>query len=780
MNMKRVLCGIAMLSVLVFAAVAVRVPSPSGSPKPGGARRKKLIQDYGKLPIRFEANWGQTNSRVNYLARGAGYTLFLTRKGMVLALAQRGPEQGRISRAKFAGPATAAPSRVSVLRMRLVSANRAAKIAPLDELPGSVNYFIGSDPRNWRTNAPTYRKVKYSGVYPGVDLIYYGNQGQLEYDFVMAPGADPRAIRLAIETGDSKAGNRNRQVRIAANGELIVETDGGEVRFRKPLIYQPAADSAASRAGGRATRQYVAGRFALLAENQIGFAIGPYDHSKPLIIDPRLVYSSYLGGSGADYGYGIAVDSSGNAYVAGKTSSTNFPTAGAYQSSGTTFPVAFVTKINAAGNAVVYSTYLGEQSAASGIAVDSSGDAYVTGGGSGIPTTPGAFQTQAASGAAFVVKLAAAGNQVIYGTYLGDSVTSGDGIAVDSSDEAAITGTTASQSLPTANAIKSQCPSCSPNGPAGQNAFVTKFNAAGSALVFSTYLGGNTTTAGSGVAVDSTGNVYATGYTAAADFPTTPGSWQSSFGGGTQHAYVTKFSPTGSLVYSTYLGGSGADRGYAIAVDSSGGAYVTGNTQSADFPTLNAFQSTYSAQKQANGYDSAFVTKLNASGSALVYSTYLEGSSSDSGFAVAVDSSGDAYVAGATSSSDFPTANAVQSTYGGSEDGFLTELAPAGNSLVFSTYLGGSGQDIAYGVAVDSADNAYATGYTQSTNFPKANPLQAAYGGAGDAFVAKIGSHRPSGSGSSGAGLHPVTGGGRWCKCKTPSIRRVLPAVRFQ
>lgn len=743
MDRGKLLSRIAGLCVLGLAAIPFARPRssvPLMSKGPGGGVRDYRVEQYKRLPVSFEENRGQTDPRVRYLAHGRGYALFLTPSSAVLSLEPHGGEQNRDTQAIFSDqPGLTAPD--GVLRMRLIGASRSARIVALDELPGKVNYFIGSHPQDWRSDVPTYAKVGYKGIYPGIDLTYYGNQGRLEYDFAVAPGADPETIQFAIETGKSKLEDREQHTRIAANGDLIVESGDDEFRFRRPIVYQPLGGAAATdllAKGALGQRRSVSGHFVLLAKERAGFVVGQYDHSKPLIIDPTLVYSSYLGGSAADSANAIAVDSSGNAYVAGKTASSNFPTASAEQSGAANFPAAFVTKINASGSAILYSTYLGEQSIASGIAVDSSGDAYVTGGGQGIPTTSGAFQTQAASGAAFVVKLSAAGNQVTYGTYFGDNVTSSNAIAVDSAGDAAITGTTASQSLPIVNAAKSQCSSCGPGGPAGQNSYVAKFNASGSALVFSTYLGGSTTGQGNGIAVDSTGNIYVTGMTKATDFPTTSGAFQASFGGGSAHAYVTKFSPAGSIVYSTYLGGSSYDTGLAIAVDSSDNVYVTGSTQSVDFPTLNAYQSVYSSQKQAAGYTSAFVTKLNAAGSGIIYSTYLEGSESDGGSAIAVDSSGDVYVAGATRSSDFPTANAVQAIYGGSEDGFVTELAPGGNSLVYSTYMGGSGQDMATAIAVDSSADTYVAGSTQSTDFPTANPFQAASGGAGDAFVAKL------------------------------------------
>ncbi|HEV3021971.1 MAG TPA: SBBP repeat-containing protein, partial [Pirellulales bacterium] len=487
-----------------------------------------------------------------------------------------------------------------------------------------------------------------------------------------------------------------------------------------------------------------------------------YDTSKPLVIDPVLSYSTYLGGSGNDQGNGIAVDASGDAYITGWTQSASFPgTSGGF--SGT--QDAFVTKLNASGTAIVYSTYLGgggssAYSSASGIALDASGDAYITGWtqSANFPTTNGAFQgTFAGSQDAFVAELNATGSSLVYSTYLGGSTGGvyggeyGAAIAVDASGDAYVTGTTGTSNFPTtANAFQRT----SYSGGLG-DAFVTEFNATGSALIYSTILGGtagdpgySTTldTEGQGIALDSSDNVYVTGQTASDTFATTAGAFQTANpkgeAGGLYGAFVSKIntasSGSASLVYSTYLAGTGyGESGNGIAVDASGDAYVTGTTASNDFPTANAFQP---AIGYGYGYYNAFVTKLNAAGSALVYSTYLGGKGNDSGNGIAVDAAGEAVVAGSTQSTNFPTANALQTAFGGGgQDAFVAKFSAAGSSLVYSTYLGGGGSDSGAGIALDSSGNAYVTGTTSSTNFPTSNPLQSANGGGGDAFVAKIG-----------------------------------------
>jgi hypothetical protein len=638
--------------------------------------------------------------------------------------------------------------------MKLVGANGAAKAFGGDELPGKSNYFIGNDPKKWRTNVPTYAKVRYKDVYPGIDLVYHGNQRQLEYDFVVAPGADPKVIQLAVAAmSPSPNGGLRPPLRVDANGDLVVATEGGEVRFHKPIVYQSAEDGV-NRDSKLQNRKLLDGHYLLTADNRIHFEILSYDKSKPLVIDPVLIYSTYLGGSGSEEAWAIAVDSSGNAYVAGATNSVDFPTMNPVQGmcrnctgGGAN---AFVTKLSATGSALVYSTYLGGTypgdeglpgpggDGAVSIAVDSSGSAYVAGWtySTDFPTVNAVQAFNAGLEDAFVAKLGPAGNALVYSTYLGGSGNDlVSGIAADSSGNAYVAGYTGSTDFPTLNPIQ-------PAYAGGVwDAFVTKFSTTG-ALVYSTYLGGSGDDVGFGIAVDSSGNAYVAGATSSTNFPTM--NPLQAANAGNCDVFVAKLNAAGSaLVYSTYLGGSGNDGyivnvgglGVSIAVDSSGNAYVAGGTESTDFPTVNPIQPAY-----AGGSSDAFVAEINAAGSALVYSTYLGGSGQDAAWAIAVDSSGNAYVAGYTGSTDFPTLNPIQPAFaGGVYDAFVAEINAGGSALVYSTYLGGTGYDYGFGMAVDSAGNAYVAGYTTSTDFPTMNPLQPAYaGGNGDAFVAKL------------------------------------------
>jgi hypothetical protein len=776
---------------------------------PDAASRSRLVAAYGKLPLSFEANQGQTDAQVRFLSRGSGYTLFLTGHEAVLALQKA---EGNTSKPEIPGqagalkfetrhsPLVTRPS-ASVLRMGLVGASEATQVSGLEELPGKSNYLIGNDRRKWRSDVPNYAKVRYQNVYPGVDLVYYGNQGQLEYDFVVAPGADPAQIRLDVMADlgvrpSSAAGGRKRahvgtrpRIQIAANSDLLVRFNGGEVRFHKPVVYQDVEARLSRQPDGGVKpslqRRYPEGRYVLVADNQITFQVAAYDRTKPLIIDPVLTYSSYLGGSGPDQAAGIAVDGAGNVYVTGFTQSVDFPKVNQIPAacevrtarscgSGSAYD-AFVTKINAAGNALVYSSYLGGsgEDQGNGIAVDSSGNAYLTGSTNSfdfprVNQIPGVCNGSCGTGAdndAFVTKINAAGTALVYSSLVGGS---GDengygfaGIAVDGSGSAYLTGTTDSTDFPQVNQIPGAC-----NGSCGSGStdvFVTKINAAGSALVYSSYLGGSGTDIGFGITVDSSGNVYATGLTGSSDFPRVnqiPGACNGSCGAGINYdVYVTKTNAAGTaLVYSSYLGGSADDYGRGIAVDASGNAYVAGRASSTDFPQVNQIPGV--CPQDSCG---AFAAQINAAGSALVYSSRFGGSSGTQAHAIAVDGSGSAYITGETQSDDFPQVNQIPGACRGScgtganRDGFVTKINAAGGALVYSSYLGGSGDDNGgsivcnAGIAVDSLHYAYLSGCTLSADFPHGRIENAAPGsipgackgscGTGanaDAFVAKI------------------------------------------
>lgn len=702
--------------------------------EPDKGTQERLSEAYGTMPLSFEVNEGQAVPGVNFISRANGRTLFLTPTEAVLALggAERTipPDQPVVSTNSYIESVSRAESNPTVLRMKLAGANASAKVTGLDELPGKSNYFIGNDPKKWRANVANYARVKYEQVYDGVDLVYYGNQGQLEYDLIVTPRADYNRIDLEFES--------EADIRIDASGDLLIGTAAGDIRQRKPVAYQET--------GGR--RKTVDARYVKKGPHQAGFEIARYDASAPLIIDPVLAYSTLLGGGGQDNGVGIAVDSAGSAYVTGFTVSSDFPlTPGAFQTARRSM---FVTKINAAGSALVYSTYLGgtfSLEAGTGIAADSTGNAYVTGYTSAydFPVTSGAFQTHNHSRfrSVFVTKLNPAGTGLVYSTYLGGNDSDiGRGIAVDLAGNAYVAGSTESDIGFSRFPVTPEAFQTTYGGGLDRlrgDAFVTKLNSDGTALVYSTYLGGSTDDAASGVAVDSAGNAYVTGGTFSANFPTTANAFQRTFRN--IDAFVTKLDSSGrALIYSTFLGGSGAELGAAIAVDSSGSAYVTGQAGSLDFPITPG-----AVQPVPAGDSEIFITKLNALGNDLSYSTFLGGNDSDRSNSIAVDPAGNAYVTGYTFSTNFPTTpDAYQRTLrGGFIDAFVTKLNSTGTSLLYSTYLGGTNDEAGSSIVVDSTGGVYVTGYTGSVNFPTTPGAFKTGGGSevfgfNDAFIVKF------------------------------------------
>jgi lamin tail-like protein/beta-propeller repeat-containing protein len=890
-----------------FASSATVTQPPT---KLEATTKQQIAETYGKLPLTFEANQGQTDSSVQFISRGSGYNLYLTPAEAVLTLrkentkAKTGANQltgygiarvldssGRLGKEPISTDMT-------TMRMKLVDGNENAEVTGLEPQSARVNYFIGNDPQKWQTDVPIYGRVQYKNIYRGVDLAYYGKQRQLEYDFIVSPGADPKQIRLGFEGV--------RKIRIDESGDLVLTTKGGDVRQHKPVIYQEIAGS----------RQEIVGSYVVKANQEVGFEIGTYNTGQPLVIDPVLSYSTYLGGNSDDAGNGIAVDSAGNIYVTGFTYSANFSTLNAYQSGNGGSSDVFVTKLTASGG-LSYSTYLGGNADDVGddIALDSAGNAYVTGVAfsNDFPTLNAYQVNNGGLADAFVTKLTVCGG-LGYSTYLGGSGHDvGQGIGVDSAGNAYVTGQTLSNDFPTINALQTSIIGVGlwdafvtklnvsgaqqpvvisefrTHGPSGGNdEFVELYNntdcavdmggwkikgsnnsasistlvtiangtnipagghflatnigtngysgsvlgdqtysigitdnggiavtlpddsvvdqvglSAGSAfkegtvlellamnnesyerkpgglsgstqdtnnnssdfqvrtpsdpqnlnstptpglaptptLIYSTYLGGDSTDYGYDIAVDSAGNAYVTGLTFSHNNFPILNAFQPNNGGGVSaiNAFVTKLTASGALSYSTYLGGSHAFAN-GIAVDNAGNAYVTGVTSSDNFPTLNAFQG--SIASPGGGIPDAFVTKLNASGG-LSYSTYLGGNRDDWGNGIATDSAGNAYVTGFTRSTNFPTLNAFQPDFradlSGSDgnDVFVTKLTATGG-LGYSTYLGGSRDDLGKGIALDVIGRAYVTGQTSSPDFPTANPLQPFLQGGSDSFVAKI------------------------------------------
>jgi hypothetical protein len=682
------------------------------------ATRAQILE--GRLPLSFEANHGQSDRQVDFIARGRGYTIFLTPRQAVLTL--RGPDT--LTEGRGQGQA-----RAVVLRQRLVGANGQPQVVGLEKLPGTVNYVQGNDPVQWRTNIPTYAKVRYDEVYPGIDAVYYGNQRRLEYDFIVEPGANPENIVLAFEGAERVAVDRE--------GDLLLHVDGGTIRHQKPAVYQDVD-------GGR---REIAGGYVLKGAREVGFTLAAYDKSRPLVIDPVLFYSSYVGGTDDDNGDAIATDSDGNVYITGGAESIDFPTSpGAFQAAPGGLKDAFVIKLDPAGS-VVYSTYLGGvgDDVGRAIAADGTGNAHITGEveSTNFPTTVGAFRTTL-SGVrdAFVAKLDTVG-WVVYSTYLGGTgEEEPSGLAVDTSGNAYVTGETASIDFPTtAGAFRTASAGL-------MDAFITKLDPAGVSLVYSTYLGGTGDDDTRGIAIDADRNAYVTGETLSTNFPTTLGAFQRTMAG-VSDAFVAKLDPAGAvLVYATYLGGRGADRGFDIALDPvpNPNAYVAGRTASTNFPvSAGAFQTILAGTGVRLD---AFVTKINPTGS-LVYSTYIGGGGGDEeARSIGVDGSGYAYVTGETVATNFPTtADAFRRSLAGRSDAFVTKLNPAGSALAYSTYLGGGGEDDGRGLAVDPVGSIYVTGQTSSTDFPTtAGAADTTFNGTADVFVTKIAGFGPSAS----------------------------------
>ena len=685
-------------------------------PTPG-----KVSEQFAVSPLRFEENRGEAAKDVRFLARANGSLLFLTGTAAVLVPPPTrnlgsAPKLGISPR--LADQTGSGNQSRPVLRMELANANPNSRTLCSELLPGESNYFLGNDPTRWITHIPNCARVRYEQVYPGIDLVYYGNHEQLEYDYVLAAGADPDQVRLKL--------GGPRSIRLSTSGDLIIDVKGSRFLLRKPQAYQT----------GKNGKEWVRARYALYATNLVGLKVGAYDHHQPLIIDPVLSYSTYLGGSGGDTGAAVSVDSSGNMYLVGTTSSLDFPTtAGVVKPALAGATDVFVTKLGPAGSPV-FSTYLGGTGSDSGagVAVDSAGNVYITGttSSTNFPTTPGVEQTALkGSSDAFVAKLNSAGTSLVYSTYLGGSGSeTGNGIAVDSSGSAYITGATSSADFPMIGGSFQTVP-----GGGSSDAFITKLSPDATSLVYSSFLGGGGSESGASVAVDASGEAIVTGSTSSTNFPTLA-PLQATLAGGTD-AFVTKVSANGTaMVFSTYLGGTGTDQGSALALDGAGNVYLTGSTSSNNFPTVGPAQSTL------GGGTDAFVSELKLDGSALVYSTYLGGSGTDSGNGIALDSSGNAYVVGATSSADFPAVNPMESYNSSSQtltDAFLVQVPPGGASFTFSSFLGGSSNDIASGVAVDTGGNAYIIGTTGSIDFPVTiGSFQPTFGKISNVFVSKV------------------------------------------
>jgi hypothetical protein len=646
------------------------------------AATSTIAAQYAALPLGFEPNMGQAGNQVDFVANGNGYQVALEQGNAVIQLA--------------------GANGIDQLTLNLLGANPNAQGTAQSLEAGQANYLLGNNPSGWITGVPMYAGVQYSNVYSGVNLLYYGNQQQLEYTFTVAPGANPNQIQLSFTGSQSMS--------VDAAGDLVITMPGSSqsIVFEAPVAYQNTA----------AGVEPVTSRYEILPDGQVTFALGSYDASQPLVIDPLLDYGTFLGGTNADQINGIAVDSSGDTFLAGETASGNFPTSSsAYDSSKSGTEDAFVTELNPSGTAVIYSTYLGGSGTdvANAIAVDSSGNAYVTGSttSNNFPTH-NAFQSSNGGGQdAFITKLNSTGSGLLYSSYFGDSGSDeGLGIAVDNSGTAYMVGQVY---VTTTFSLLGLLPLGSSSTDDGFIVEVDTTKSGNSSAPFDALLAGSNSTAATSVAVDGSGDIYIGGWTQSSDFPTTGNAYKGSFSGGTD-GFLTVYNSSDNVTYSTYLSGSGTSSVNALALGPTDNVYLTGWTSGGLPTTAGAYQSTY-----GGGTDDAFVSEFNPTktgNSSLVYSTYLGGSGDDQATGIAVNSSGQAAVTGFTSGSFPVTADAYQLTYaGGTDDGFFSTISASGAGLIYSTYLGGSGDDEAEAIAEDGSGGIYIAGYTASSDF---------------------------------------------------------------
>lgn len=683
-----------------------------------GAQQPRPDVSLLALPVEFEANDGQHDAAVRYLARASGYQVGFTASGPVFALPGERGEGG------------------DAVTLRFIGAKKSAQ--PVAERPTGhkTNYFLGDSAERQFKDIPNFESVAYRSIYPGIDAVFYGKNGAVEYDLVLEAGADPRKIELGFAGA--------RKLEVDARGDLLVHTAQGVLRQHKPVVYQMR--------GGE--RRVVASAYEVRPGNKVTFKLAGYDARYAVTVDPVLSYSTYLGGTSTESGNAIAVDAAGNAYITGWTASTNFPAAGAYQGSLAGSQDVFVAKLNAQGTGIVYSTYIGGRRAASegrAIAVDAAGSAYIAGttSSNNYPVTTGAFSAGLSGGGAFVTKLSPAGNTLAYSTYLAGAVPSA--IKVDTAGSAYVIGQSFGGLPTTAGALQTALPV----GSAGSG-FVTKLNAAGSALAYSTYLGGAGEGIANGIAVDAAGTAYVTGTTTADNFPVTAGVYQTTRRGG-RDAFVSRLNAAGNgLLFSSYLGGTADDNGMAVAVDVNGRVYLAGDTYSTDFPRVDGYFKPYNS----DAYNVAFVSVLSADATTVAMSTYLGGKAclppqggtcfpwnpTDGATAIAVDPDGkNIHVAGFLSSLDVGwIINPIQSANNGRYDAFVAkiEVDPFSQRILnirYATRLGGDGEEQSIGMAVDPQGNAYITGSTYTTAFPTTQgAYRVASPGGQDMFVAKI------------------------------------------
>lgn len=676
--------------------------------------KAELVKIYKNLPISFISNTGNLDGEVKYYSRGLGYDFYLTGQGITYAFYQG--DKSSVTLKKEIDFESDAPTKGYNLKVTFINQNAGASMEATRQQEGRINYFKGKNQDDWKTDVPAFGAVTYKNLYKGIDLTYKGSRGKLKYEFHVKPQADPKNIKLLYQGADGLS--------IDKKGNLLIDTPWGSLKDEKPYAYQLVGDK----------KEAVKASY-IINDNTVGFSVSSYNSDLPLFIDPGLAYATFIGGDNNDFGYGLAVDSSGQAYMTGVTWSADFPsTAGAFDTGYDTGREAFVTKLNSSGTALVYSTFISGSVDDEGedIEVDAAGNAYVSGWtwSPDFPTTTGAV-SEVLNGPsdAFVSKLNTEGNALIYSTLLGgNSYEISYDLALDGSGNAYVIGNTRSANFPTTIGAFDTTYA------GGEDAFVVKLNPVGTNLVYGSFLGGSGYEIGYELEIGQSGEAYLVGHTDSRDLPAT--GFDATYNGGLYDGFAAKFNASGSAVdYLTYLGGAADDRAYGLALDNSGDAYVTGKTDSADFPTTPG-----AYQTNAGLSSNAFVTKINPTGTSLDYSTYLSGDNFDVGYDVDLDSAGNAWIAGQTASANFPlTSGAVDAVFSGENEGFVVKLNSSGNDLLYSTFMGGSGSDMAEFITLDGTGNVYFSGVTNSVDFPVTpGAFDGGQNGNYDSFMVKL------------------------------------------
>jgi len=699
--------------------------------------RLTMNPNFGKVPLYFIPNKGQVNEKAKYYAKTSRYTLWMTKEGLVFDSVRKVEVKAEVEEGATHPAPTGHPSQEGIIdrdvsRLVFLNSNKNVGIVPLEITQHKVNYYIGRDPGKWQKGISTSKAVLYKDIYKNIDLKVYGNESQVEYDWIVKPGGNPADIRFEYKNV--------KGTRIDKKGNLLIKTKFGELLHKKPVSFQEIgmahsakckANSEDVGAGLRACpkeRKYVDVTFKKFAESTYGFRVNEFSKDYELIIDPvvSLEYSTYLGGSNDELFTRMCVDKFGQVHLTGYTYSYDFPIKNAYQGSkASSLLDAILTKFDSSGSDLVFSTYFGGSSSEYffGITVAGNGDVYIAGDtfSSDLP----AINSRIGGKDVFIARFDSSGN-FLYGRYLGGSNEDrNSSIIMDNSNRLLVIGWTRSSDFPIVNPYQSTL-----SGSA--SVYVSRLTPDLSGIEYSTYLGGRGEDIGNCIEIDSYGYFYVYGRTGSRDFPV-KNAWQNNYGGGQYDIFLTKFKPDGSdLVFSTYLGGSGDEFGHiGLVIGNSGEIYVGGFTYSTDFPTINPYQ------EHNAGSQDVFISAFNSDGSQLIYSTYLGGTADDQHGALVLDNSGYIYVNGTTYSANFPTKVPYQSTKKGTNDAFLSILSPGGD-LIYSTFFGGSGWDRSLNIARDSSGNIYLAGNTGSSDFPVVNSYQPYIGGAQDAYFSKF------------------------------------------